>query len=316
VADACTNAIPIAAPADVRGYTQDTFDTDGPSHDCGTLPADQIATDVWYVYSATASGDLTVSTCSNGTCFDTVVAVYDGTCGALNLLACNDDDDTCTDGVGTLASTVTVAVTSGTDYYIRVAGAQFGDTGCFNLITSFSAGEVPWLTVDSWMNHSGPDCPITLADSTVPFECGIDPRDNAIQELQVTVSGTAPATCTATLNCVNGGLMTANSCTGAGSVITAIWNPETADPDCCELAITGVTGTAWVCSLEGDANQNGAVDPLDFAYVSLRLGQSACGGAGLGIAQADVNVNGAVDPLDFAFVSLRLGRSAPTCPPP
>jgi hypothetical protein len=64
--------------------------------------------------------------------------------------------------------------------------------------------------------------------------------------------------------------------------------------------------------LEGDANDNDEVDPLDFAYISLRLGQPV---VDADTARADVNLNGEVDPLDFSYVSLRLGRSVAFCMP-
>jgi hypothetical protein len=114
---------------------------------------------------------------------------------------------------------------------------------------------------------------------------------------------------------------------GTQTVVVEFWDPvdptaplPTPDRDCCQVGLGGMTSTppesypvsdTWfVAGLQGDANQNGAVDPLDFAYISLRLGMS-----GAAQPEADVNLNNQVDPLDFAFVSLRLGRTLPgPCP--
>jgi hypothetical protein len=74
--------------------------------------------DLWYSYVAPASGPLTVSLCV-GTSFDSVLEVYDATggCGALTSVGCNDDG--CGPGG---PSNVTVSVTSGVTYLIRVGG--------------------------------------------------------------------------------------------------------------------------------------------------------------------------------------------------
>ncbi|MCB9855564.1 MAG: hypothetical protein H6818_07725 [Phycisphaerales bacterium] len=72
--------------------------------------------DVWFFWTATCTGEATIDT--EGSVFttsnDTVLSVYDA-CGGTEL-ACDDDD-----GTG-LLSTLTLSVTQGVDYYIRVAG--------------------------------------------------------------------------------------------------------------------------------------------------------------------------------------------------
>ena len=59
---------------------------------------------------------------TEGSNFDTVLAAYSGTCGALTQLACNDD--TCG-----LQSEVTFPVTVGNVYYVRVGGWISSVTG-------------------------------------------------------------------------------------------------------------------------------------------------------------------------------------------
>ncbi len=68
---------------------------------------------VWFQYTATTAGTLEARTC--GAQFDSTIAVYTGTCGALTSVVCNDD------GCG-LASRVQWAGVAGTTYYIYAAG--------------------------------------------------------------------------------------------------------------------------------------------------------------------------------------------------
>jgi len=70
---------------------------------------------VWFKYTATSAGTLEARTC--GALFDSTLAVYTGTCGALTSVVCNDD------GCG-LASRVQWEGVSGTAYYIYVAGLR------------------------------------------------------------------------------------------------------------------------------------------------------------------------------------------------
>ena len=71
---------------------------------------------VWYRLVAPSTGTLTVNTF--GSAYDTVLAVFSGTRGALTPLACNDD-------YTSLQSQVMLTVTAGETYYIEVAGFAF-----------------------------------------------------------------------------------------------------------------------------------------------------------------------------------------------
>jgi hypothetical protein len=116
--DNCPNAVAITEGS----YTGTTAgaSNDG-SADCGSSAS---SADVWYRYTATQDCELWIDTC--GSSFDTVLSAHTGCPGTpANQLACNDD--TC--GVG---SRVIVNVTSGTTYWIRIAGWQ-GATGSYAL---------------------------------------------------------------------------------------------------------------------------------------------------------------------------------------
>ncbi len=103
----------------------------GPYTNVGSTTSTQVwpcatgGNDVWFSYVAPAAGTLTADTCGSG--FDTALEIFDGTagCGSLVSLLCNDDS------CG-LQSSVTVPVTSGTTYLIRVGGYN-GATGSFSV---------------------------------------------------------------------------------------------------------------------------------------------------------------------------------------
>ncbi len=71
---------------------------------------------VWYRLVAPSTGNLTIDTF--GSAYDTVLAVFSGTRGALTLLACNDD-------YSSFHSQVTLNVAAGEIYYIEVAEFSF-----------------------------------------------------------------------------------------------------------------------------------------------------------------------------------------------
>jgi len=103
--DDCENAQPIG---DVNDLAFDTTDAtfDGPGL-CMKSP------NIWYCYTATCTGDATVSLA--GSSYDTMLAVYDG-CECYpaqdDLVECNDDAG------NTYLSEITFAVTAGNQYLI------------------------------------------------------------------------------------------------------------------------------------------------------------------------------------------------------
>ena len=108
--DECSKALPIGDVNDMP------FDTRGKSFDgqglCMTGP------NIWYCYTASCTGDVTVSL--SGSAFDTMLAVYDG-CGcyptfAPNLIECDDDS-----GLDR-ASEITFDAIVGNQYLIEVGG--------------------------------------------------------------------------------------------------------------------------------------------------------------------------------------------------
>jgi hypothetical protein len=106
--DSCTTpAVAVDGP--------NPWDNTGATLD-GPQPCGLIGSDVWYTYTAAASGTVVASFCG-GTGTDTVLAVYNiATCPALgDLITCNDD--TCN-----FQSQVSWAVTAGNTYMLQAGG--------------------------------------------------------------------------------------------------------------------------------------------------------------------------------------------------
>jgi hypothetical protein len=99
--------------------------TDGPDEptNCNFSAYTNIGNDIWFRWTATASGTATVSTC--GSSFDTKLGVYTGCpTGSNQVIACNDDSAAC--GANSLQSSLTFTAVSGTTYFLRVGGYASG----------------------------------------------------------------------------------------------------------------------------------------------------------------------------------------------
>ncbi len=127
--DACANAADVGAgPVFGRtiGATADGSATCGNS---GGSP------DVWYRYTASCDGDLNVKACAQG--FNMVVSVHADGCPGTSATELASGCSTGCGGTGTnpcgdLQPCLSVPVTSGTSYLIRVSGSN-GESGYFGL---------------------------------------------------------------------------------------------------------------------------------------------------------------------------------------
>jgi len=97
-------------------------------------PADvaSLSKGVWYVFTPQTSGYYVASTIGSG--FDTVLALYTGSPGALSLAAFNDDLS-----IDQTASRVATSLTAGTTYYFLIGGYE-GATGALMFNLSFAGG--------------------------------------------------------------------------------------------------------------------------------------------------------------------------------
>ncbi len=126
--DQCSNAILIAGTS----YTH-TQSTERATSLNDPASCSAISNGVWYRYTPAANGAIVVDTA--GSDFDTVLAVYTGSCGAFTQVGCNDN-------VGNSTSRVSILGGAGTNYYI-LAGGFNGATGTLVLNLNFTAGTLP-----------------------------------------------------------------------------------------------------------------------------------------------------------------------------
>ncbi len=111
--DNCAEALLV--PAGTYAWCNNGTTTDGPGA-CGAM-----GSDLWFRYTATAAGVVTVTTC--GSSFDTVSAVYPDGCPAGAPIACNDDDFNIHCGSGYIRdSWLQFGASAGVTYLIRVGG--------------------------------------------------------------------------------------------------------------------------------------------------------------------------------------------------
>jgi hypothetical protein len=116
--DDCANATAI-------GDGVHAFSSEGATGTDITSCTFEDSNDIWFVYTATCTGLATASTCGDAD-FDTALSVWSA-CGGDEIV-CNDDATGCAGNT----SSVSFPVTSGTTYWIRVAGYN-GATGTGNL---------------------------------------------------------------------------------------------------------------------------------------------------------------------------------------
>jgi hypothetical protein len=124
--DDCANAEAIGEVTDYA-FSTTSASASGMIPSCGGTTAPN---DIWYVYTASADGTLDIDLC--GSLFDTRIAVWDGCAGAE--IDCNDDNGPACTGA---QSSVSIAVTNGSSYYIQVAGynANVGDGDITTIFT-------------------------------------------------------------------------------------------------------------------------------------------------------------------------------------
>jgi hypothetical protein len=129
--DNCATAQVISAGNGAHNFVNNGANTDGPpSSVCSFFGQDQIQADVWFNWTATANGTVTITTCGS-TPLDSKIAAYLGTgCPVGTPLDCSDDD--CTGGG--LQSTLTFSITNGTSYKLRVGVYPGTATGAGQIV--------------------------------------------------------------------------------------------------------------------------------------------------------------------------------------
>ncbi len=111
--DLCAGAIALTNGASYAMSTVTATTNGDPTLPCLTL----FGKGVWFTYTPLLTGNVTISTC--GSSFDTAMAVYTGTCGAMTAVACDDDNGPSCSGVN---ASVTFSGTAGVTYSILAGG--------------------------------------------------------------------------------------------------------------------------------------------------------------------------------------------------
>ncbi len=155
--DLCANAI-VVNNGTYNGYT--SFGTiDAPAGACGTPTG--TAPDVWYMFDDISGPgmNVTATTCSPNTNYDTKISVYRGVCGALVCVGGNDDDFSCPSSA--LQSTVNFTTDGSSNYYIMVHGFSTSN-GVFDLtVSGIIIGAAPVIA-----------CPSDITINTDAGQCG------------------------------------------------------------------------------------------------------------------------------------------------
>lgn len=116
---------------------------------------------VWYSVVCPASGNLMIRT-TLGSCTNTQIALYSGTCGSLTLVACNDNAPACGSSTYNNSQISQAGLTAGATYWIRVDGTN-NLTGTFDIMAVDGAVGFP--------PAAGQDCstpnPVCSASITV-----------------------------------------------------------------------------------------------------------------------------------------------------
>ena len=165
---------------DTRG-TFGATEESGEPLDCTGAP---ISSTLWYGVEVTEPSNVTVTT--QGSDFDTMLAVYTGTAGALQLVDCNDDVDQTV-----LTSEVKFLADVGTTYWIQ-AGGLSADTGLLVLGVSAEGVSTPTPT-------EGPSATPTETPTATPTETPTaTPTETPTETATPTSTPTATPTETAT----------------------------------------------------------------------------------------------------------------------
>jgi hypothetical protein len=137
--DACSGAIALAPGTPYTVNTAVATSTGDPTPGC----QGSFGKGIWFTYTPATSGNVTISTC--GSDFDTVLAVYSGSCGSLTPVACNDNNGP---SCATSRASVSFSATSGTTYLI-LAGGSGGASGNLSIVASGPGGLKIIPTFDS-----------------------------------------------------------------------------------------------------------------------------------------------------------------------
>ena len=139
-ADLCANAPEVVVginPFSTTGANAEYPDPDE-SQCSGTYLDWDGSADVWFTFSPTLDGELSLTTCDSSS-YDTSMALYEGSsCGDWTQIACNGDASGQSGCQSYYSAIDDISVTAGETYFIRLGGWQ-GSTGDGTLTVSYAS---------------------------------------------------------------------------------------------------------------------------------------------------------------------------------
>ncbi|NRA11151.1 MAG: T9SS type A sorting domain-containing protein [Crocinitomicaceae bacterium] len=265
--DPC-GAIPLAVGATCTFITG----TNSPATDSG-LPnpgcANYQGNDVWFSMVVPASGDIAIDT-EEHSFYNSGIALYNGPCGALTQIACNDDD-----GSGTMSYIFATGLTPGATVYLQVwekSNDQFGGIGiCVkdNNACSSPPNEdycnAPATLIQGPGNFISSTYPYYTSDTPGNLNavfCGTIENNSWYQFVATATTATFPFS--SVTGCVNGDGIQAhvyevtngpNGCCNNFTSRSNCWNPAT--PTSGNVNAVGLTiGNTYILMVDGYAADN------------------------------------------------------------
>jgi len=137
------------------------FDTSTATPSASSWQCNGSGNDVWFTYTSTGSGAITVDTL--GSTFDTVMMVWSGNCASASYLGCNDDV-----GGGPLQSSYTITgSTAGATYIFRVGGYNGANgAGTLNVAQVEPLGSATGLIISEYVDGKNNNDGIEIYNGT------------------------------------------------------------------------------------------------------------------------------------------------------
>jgi hypothetical protein len=257
--DECAGAVAIANGAN-GPFSNANATTSAPAWPCGGG-----GKDLWYAYTATCFGSVTINTCGAPTSFDTTLQVFSGACNSLTSIACNDDS--CS-----LQSSVTFNATQGTTYLVRAGGynsasGTFGlNVACTPVVPNDECSSAIALNVGT----NGPFWNPGATTSAPAWGCGFNVQKDVWFSYTAIANGPiSVSTCTATRTFDTAIQAFTGTCAGLTSIAC---NDDTCGLGS-QVSFNATTGTTYYFRVGGYNNNEGNFD------IVLVASNDDCGGA-------------------------------------
>ena len=140
VNDDCSGALPLDCDTSViADNTAASTAVDDPGLSCHfSGPGTQVIGSLWYTFVPTGDSVRVTTEGSVAPADDSLLAIYDGTCGAFVELGCSEDE-----GTGLLSDLTVAGLTPGNTYYLQVGCFGEADRGAYTLNIECLGGGPP-----------------------------------------------------------------------------------------------------------------------------------------------------------------------------